>query len=254
LLLAADYSQVELRVLAHLCGDPGLTAAFLADQDIHSATAAKVFGVETAAVTSNQRRIAKVINFGILYGMGGQAVARQGEVSRHEGDAFIAQYFATFPDVRQFIDQTKREATEQGYVTTLAGRRRSMPELQDPRREVRAGAERAAVNAPVQGSAADIIKIAMIRLQQQFRERHLASRMILPGPRRTGLRSTRSRSHRCRTPRARNDGRGHATQRAVEGGSEGGLELGGDAWGGLRAASRHYCGRIGRVRCSGLES
>ncbi len=179
LLLAADYSQVELRVLAHLCGDPGLTAAFLADQDIHSATAAKVFGVETAAVTSNQRRIAKVINFGILYGMGGQAVARQGEVSRHEGDAFIAQYFATFPDVRQFIDQTKREATEQGYVTTLAGRRRSMPELQDPRREVRAGAERAAVNAPVQGSAADIIKIAMIRLQQQFRERHLASRMIL---------------------------------------------------------------------------
>ncbi|HEV7214901.1 MAG TPA: DNA polymerase, partial [Chloroflexota bacterium] len=178
-LLAADYSQVELRVLAHLSGDPGLTAAFLADQDIHSATAAKVFGVEPAAVTSNQRRIAKVINFGILYGMGGQAVARQGEVSRREGDAFIAQYFATFPAVRQYIDQTKREAAEQGYVTTLAGRRRSMPELQDPRREVRAQGERAAVNAPVQGSAADVIKIAMIRLQQHIRERRLAGRMIL---------------------------------------------------------------------------
>lgn len=179
LLLAADYSQVELRVLAHLCNDPGLTAAFLADQDIHSATASKVFGVEPLAVTANQRRIAKVINFGILYGMGGQAVARQGEVSRQEGDAFIAQYFATFPDVRRYIDQTKREAAEQGYVTTLTGRRRSMPELQDPRREIRAAGERAAVNAPVQGGAADIIKVAMIRLHQQFQQRQLASRMIL---------------------------------------------------------------------------
>ncbi len=179
LLLAADYSQVELRVLAHLCRDPALLAAFLAEQDIHSATAAKIFGVEADAVTPNQRRIAKVINFGILYGMGGQAVARQGEVSRQEGDAFIAQYFATFPQVRQYIELTKREAVEQGYVTTITGRRRTMPELQDPRREIRAAGERAAVNAPVQGSAADIIKIAMVRLQRQLCERQLASRMIL---------------------------------------------------------------------------
>jgi DNA polymerase I len=179
LLLAADYSQVELRVLAHLSRDPALLAAFLGDQDIHSATASKIFGVEADAVTSNQRRIAKVINFGILYGMGGQAVARQGEVSRQEGDAFITQYFATFPQVRQYIDQTKREAVEQGYVTTITGRRRTMPELQDPRREIRAAGERAAVNAPVQGSAADIIKIAMVRLQQQLCERQLAGRMIL---------------------------------------------------------------------------
>jgi DNA polymerase-1 len=130
-------------------------------------------------VTSNQRRIAKVINFGILYGMGGQAVARQSEVSRQEGDAFIAQYFATFPNVRQYIEQTKRDAVGQGYVTTITGRRRTMPELQDPRREIRAAGERAAVNAPVQGSAADIIKIAMVRLHQQLCERQLASRMIL---------------------------------------------------------------------------
>jgi DNA polymerase-1 len=179
LLLAADYSQVELRVLAHLCRDPALLAAFLGDQDIHSATASRIFGVDADAVTPNQRRIAKVINFGILYGMGGQAVARQGEVSRQEGDAFIAQYFATFPQVRQYIEQTKREAVEQGYVTTITGRRRSMPELQDPRREIRAAGERAAVNAPVQGSAADIIKIAMVRLQQRLGECQLASRMIL---------------------------------------------------------------------------
>lgn len=179
LLLAADYSQVELRVLAHLSRDPALLAAFLADEDIHSATASKIFGVAADAVTPNQRRIAKVINFGILYGMGGQAVARQGEVSRQEGDAFIAQYFATFPAVRQYIEQTKHEAVEQGYVTTLTGRRRRMPELQDPRREIRAAAERAAVNAPVQGGAADIIKIAMVRLQRQLGERELAGRMIL---------------------------------------------------------------------------
>ncbi len=178
-LLAADYSQVELRVLAHLSRDPALLAAFLAGQDIHSATASRIFAVAADAVTSSQRRIAKVINFGILYGMGEQAVARQGEVSRQEAAAFIAQYFATFPGVREYIDQTKREATQRGYVMTITGRRRVMPELGSQLREVRAQAERAAVNAPVQGSAADVIKIAMIRLHDEIRRRGWRSRMLL---------------------------------------------------------------------------
>ena len=179
LLLAADYSQVELRVLAHLSSDPTLSASFHHDEDIHSATASRVFGVEQAAVTPGQRRIAKVINFGILYGMGAPAVARQGDVSRQEAETFITQYFATFPDVRDYIEKTKREAATQGYVATVTGRRRAMPELRDPRREIRAQAERAAVNAPVQGSAADIIKVAMVRLHAEMRRRGLKSRMIL---------------------------------------------------------------------------
>ena len=178
-LLSADYSQVELRVLAHLSHDPALMEAFLAGQDIHTTTAARVFDVAPEAVTSGQRRIAKVINFGILYGMGEQAVARQGDISRQEAGRFIAQYFATFPGVRDYIERTKREATEWGFVTTITGRRRQMPELQSPMREVRAQAERAAVNAPVQGSAADIIKIAMVRLHAALAERKMQSRMIL---------------------------------------------------------------------------
>ena len=178
-LLSADYSQVELRVLAHLSRDPALMEAFLAGQDIHTTTAARVFGVPPDEITSGQRRIAKVINFGILYGMGEQAVARQGDISRQEASTFIAQYFATFPGVRDYIERTKREATQWGFVTTITGRRRQMPELQSPMREVRAQAERAAVNAPVQGSAADIIKIAMVRLHAALAERKMQSRMIL---------------------------------------------------------------------------
>jgi DNA polymerase-1 len=178
-LVAADYSQVELRVLAHLSKDPALVEAFLKGEDIHTATASRVFGVDHHSVTSGQRRMAKVINFGILYGMGEQALARQAEISRKEAAAFIAQYFATFPGVRDFIERTKREAYERGYVITIAGRRRQMNELQSGARELRAAAERAAVNAPVQGSAADIIKIAMVRLHRIFLEQLLPTKMLL---------------------------------------------------------------------------
>ncbi|MCL4508793.1 MAG: DNA polymerase I [Chloroflexi bacterium] len=179
LLLSADYSQIELRILAHLSGDPSLTAAFLAEEDIHAATASRVFRIAAGDVQPQQRRMAKVINFGILYGMGPDALARQIDSSRKEAQEFIAQYFQTFPQVQQFIENTKREAAENGFVTTITGRRRSMEELRDPRRAIRAQAERAAVNAPVQGSAADIIKIAMVRLHRLFREQDLEVRMLL---------------------------------------------------------------------------
>jgi DNA polymerase-1 len=179
LLLSADYSQIELRVLAHLSGDPTLMAAFWAGEDIHAATAAQVFRVPISEVQPNQRRIAKVINFGILYGMGPDALAKQIESTRNEAKQFIEQYFQTFPKVQRFIEETKRQAAKLGYVTTITGRRRFMDELQDPRRAIQAQAERAAVNAPVQGSAADIIKIAMVRLHRELQEANLSARMLL---------------------------------------------------------------------------
>ncbi|MCL5946505.1 MAG: DNA polymerase I [Chloroflexi bacterium] len=179
LLLSADYSQIELRVLAHLSGDPTLTAAFLAGEDIHAATAARVFRVPISDVQPDQRRIAKVINFGILYGMGPDALAKQIESTRNEAKRFIEQYFQTFPEVQRFIEGTKRQAAKLGYVTTITGRRRFMEDLQDPRRAIQAQAERAAVNAPVQGSAADIIKIAMVRLHHELQQARFTTRMLL---------------------------------------------------------------------------
>ncbi len=178
-LLTADYSQVELRILAHVTQDPNLIASFSAGRDIHAATASQILGVPLAAVTADQRRLAKTVNFGVLYGMGEYGLATQLGIARTEARAFIENYFAQFPTVARYLDQTKRTAQEQGYVTTLLGRRRYIPELKTPNRQLRAQAERIAINTPIQGTAADIIKVAMVRIDRALRERGLAAKMIL---------------------------------------------------------------------------
>lgn len=165
-LISADYSQIELRVLAHLSGDEGLREAFRQDADIHRDTAARVFGVDPEEVTSEQRRQAKAVNFGVVYGISAFGLARNIGVSNKEAAAFIENYFATYPGVHTWLEKTKEEAKELGYVKTVLGRRRYVPELTGSDMIARRAAERIVVNAPVQGSAADIIKIAMLRLDE----------------------------------------------------------------------------------------
>ncbi len=161
-LLAADYSQIELRIMAHLSGDKGLLDAFADGQDIHRATAAEVFDLSLDEVSGEQRRAAKAINFGLMYGMSGWGLARQLEIERKEADAYIERYFERYPGVRRYMDETRALAREQGYVETLFGRRLWLEEIRSRNPARRQAAERAAINAPMQGSAADIIKRAMI--------------------------------------------------------------------------------------------
>ena len=178
-LAGGDYSQIDLRVLAHLSQDPRLLDAFRQDEDIHAATASEVFGVALAEVDSEMRRIAKVVNFGIIYGMSDYGLEQATELSREEAAQFIASYFQRYPKVKDYIESTKQQARERGYVQTLLGRRRYIPELDSSNRQVREAAERMAVNMPVQGTAADIIKLAMIDLQREIDKRGLRSKMIL---------------------------------------------------------------------------
>ncbi len=161
-VMAADYSQIELRIMAHLSGDEGLLKAFREGGDVHRATAAEVFGLEPAAVSANQRRAAKAINFGLMYGMSAFGLARQLGIDRGEAGDYMARYFARYPGVHAFMEATRQQAHRDGYVETIFGRRLYLENLQSRNQAHRAGAERAAVNAPMQGSAADIIKRAMI--------------------------------------------------------------------------------------------
>ncbi|MDE2087658.1 MAG: DNA polymerase I, partial [Xanthomonadaceae bacterium] len=161
-VMAADYSQIELRIMAHLSGDEGLLKAFREGGDVHRATAAEVFGLEPAAVSANQRRAAKAINFGLMYGMSAFGLARQLGIDRGEAGDYMARYFARYPGVHAFMETTRQQAHRNGYVETIFGRRLYLENLQSRNQAHRAGAERAAVNAPMQGSAADIIKRAMI--------------------------------------------------------------------------------------------
>ncbi len=181
-LLAADYSQIELRILAHVSGDEGLLSAFRRGEDVHTSTAATIFGVPLSEVTPEMRRVAKMINFGLSYGMSGYGLAQRTGLSQEEADRFIATYFSNYPGVRKYMDQTRREAAKQGYVETLLGRRRYFPEFQSGRQAhaaARSRAEREAINMPIQGTAADIIKLAMIRLRRVLEEAGLGARMIL---------------------------------------------------------------------------
>lgn len=178
-LLSADYSQVELRILAHITQDERLVSAFAADEDIHSATAAELFNVPLDSVTSEMRRLAKTINFGVLYGMSEYGLSQRIDLSRQESAEYINRYLGKYEGVRQYIDDTLRRVREVGYVTTLLGRRRSIPEIHSPVYSLRQQAERMAINAPIQGTAADIIKLAMIRLDQALRERGLDRAMTL---------------------------------------------------------------------------
>lgn len=177
LLLVADYSQIELRMLAHIADEPALKAAFLAGEDIHRSTAASVYGVEPDAVNSDMRRVAKVINFGVLYGMSAQRLSRELEISFERADTFIGTYFKRYPRVRAYIDDTLEAARQSGYVETIMGRRRAVPDLISPNRSVREAAERMAYNMPIQGSAADVMKLAMLELAPALAE--LGGRLLL---------------------------------------------------------------------------
>ena len=178
-LLAADYSQIDLRALAHLSQDKSLLDAFHRDEDIHTATAAQVFGVEPSEVTPDMRRVAKTVNFGVIYGMSDYGLEQATELSREEAAQFIAAYFEKYPGVKQYLESTKEQAREKGYVQTLLGRRRSIPEINSSNRQVREAAERMAINMPVQGTSADIIKVAMIQLDREVDKRQLKSKMLL---------------------------------------------------------------------------
>ncbi len=178
-LLSADYSQIELRVLAHMTDDPVLLDAFARGEDIHARTAAEVFGIPQAQVTSNQRRLAKVVNFGLFYGLSDFGLARDTGMSTEEARVFIDAYFRAYNRVREFLEGIKIQAREQGYVETLLHRRRYIQDIRSPNRMLRQGAERIAINMPVQGSAADIMKLAMIRLDSYMHDQRLTSQMIL---------------------------------------------------------------------------
>jgi len=178
-LLSADYSQIDLRALAHLSQDPGLIAAFAQDEDIHATTASKLFGIPAAEVTTEMRRNAKTVNFGVVYGMSDYGLEQATNLSREEASQFIALYFEKYPRVKEYLEATKERARKLGYVQTVLGRRRFLPEINSYNRMVREAAERMAINAPVQGSSADIIKIAMINLHREMERRHLKSKMLL---------------------------------------------------------------------------
>lgn len=179
LLLCADYSQIELRILAHVSGDLRLREAFASDHDVHARTAAEVYGVALDAVTPEMRRQAKMVNFGIAYGMSAYGLAERLQIPDGAAQDLINRYFETFPGVYEYVESTIATARSQGFVTTLMGRRRYIPDIRSPNRQAREFAERTAVNMPIQGLAADIIKVAMVRVHRQLKERGLASRMVM---------------------------------------------------------------------------
>ena len=178
-ILAADYSQIELRIMAHLSGDRGLIDAFAAGHDVHRATAAEVFGVGLEGVSSDQRRSAKAINFGLIYGMSAFGLAKQLGVARQEAQSYIERYFARYPGVARYMDEVRRSAAERGFVETLFGRRLYLPDIRSRNPATRQAAERTAINAPMQGTAADIIKRAMIRIDDWLRSGERQARMIM---------------------------------------------------------------------------
>lgn len=178
-LISADYSQVELRILAHVAEDPGLLAAFAHNEDVHAVTAATVLGIPRAEVTKEQRRIAKTVNFGLAYGQSAFGLAQSAGISQTEAREFINTYFEKYPGLKRYIDDTKRLALEQGYLTTLLGRRRDFSNLARLTGAQRSAVEREAINMPIQGTAADIMKIAMIRLHEALRRQKLRSRLLL---------------------------------------------------------------------------
>ncbi len=179
LLLAGDYSQIDLRVLSHLSGDENLLEAFRQDRDIHAATAAQLFGVDIQEVKPDMRRLAKTVNFGVIYGMSEFGLEQATELSRKEAGRFITAYFEKYPGVARYLDDTREKARRLGYVQTILGHRRYVPEVNSPNRMIREAAERMAINMPVQGTSSDIIKVAMVNLFRDIQQRKLKSRMLL---------------------------------------------------------------------------
>ncbi|HWQ46342.1 MAG TPA: DNA polymerase I, partial [Longilinea sp.] len=179
-LLSVDYSQIELRIVAHMSGDEGMLSAFRAGQDIHAATAAAIYNVPLADVTKEQRRHAKAINFGLIYGMSAFGLSRTTNLTLGEAENFVREYFNDFPGVKNYLDGIRAQAARIGYVETMLGRRRYFPNLKNPgNQNIRAREEREAINAPIQGTAADIMKIAMIRLPAALQQAGLSARLLL---------------------------------------------------------------------------
>jgi DNA polymerase-1 len=179
-LLAVDYSQVELRIVAHMARDEVMIAAFKADQDIHATTAAAIYGVDISEVNSDQRRHAKAINFGLIYGMSAYGLTRTTDLTLAESEDFVTAYFNQFPGVKGYLDNIRKQAAEWGYVETLLGRRRYFPGLVNPsNQQTRMREEREAINAPIQGTAADIMKIAMLRVPAALRKAGLPAKTLL---------------------------------------------------------------------------
>jgi DNA polymerase-1 len=178
-LMAADYSQIELRIMAHLSGDPALLRAFAEDRDVHQATAAEVMGKSIDDVTSDERRSAKAVNFGLIYGMSAFGLAKQLGIDRGSAQRYVDLYFERYPGVKTFMDRTRAQAREQGYVETVRGRRLYLPDIRSRNRQLQQYAERSAINAPMQGTAADIIKLAMLKVEAQCTTRKLPARLIM---------------------------------------------------------------------------
>ncbi|MBV1774761.1 DNA polymerase I [Burkholderiaceae bacterium DAT-1] len=178
-IVSADYSQIELRIMAHLSGDDGLISAFARGEDIHRATAAEVFGLEVSAVTAEQRRYAKAINFGLIYGMSAFGLAAQLGIERSAAQQFVDRYFQRYPGVADYMQRTRELARSQGYVETWFGRRLWLPEIKSSNAARRAGAERAAINAPMQGTAADLVKLAMLAVQKWIEDEQIESRLVM---------------------------------------------------------------------------
>jgi DNA polymerase-1 len=178
-IVSADYSQVELRIMAHISEDRGLLDAFARGDDIHRATAAEVFGREPGEVTAEERRYAKTINFGLIYGMSAFGLAQQLGLERATAQAYIDSYFARYPGVQRYMEATRAAAREQGYVETVFGRRLWLQEIRSANQARRSGAERAAINAPMQGTAADLIKLAMIAVQDWIDAERLGAKLVM---------------------------------------------------------------------------
>jgi DNA polymerase-1 len=178
-IMSADYSQIELRIMAHISQDENLLHAFAAGLDVHRATASEVFGVPPDQVSTEQRRYAKVINFGLIYGMSAHGLAKNLGIERSAAGAYIERYFQRYPGVKRYMDETRAQARAQGYVETVFGRRLWLPEINSGNGPSRAGAERAAINAPMQGTAADLIKLSMVAVQDELDRQGRSSRMIM---------------------------------------------------------------------------
>ena len=178
-LLSSDYHQIELRMLAHMAGEKTMINAFKNDIDIHTQTACDVFGIKAEDVTKEMRRRAKTVNFGIVYGISDFGLSEQLGISRREAHSFIESYYKSYPGIKSYMDSVVASCEEKGYVSTLCGRRREIPEIKDKNRNVREFGKRAAMNAPIQGSAADLIKIAMINISGKLKEGGYRSKMIL---------------------------------------------------------------------------
>jgi len=178
-IVSADYSQIELRIMAHISGDESLVRAFAQGEDIHRATAAEVFSVTPIEVSSDQRRIAKVINFGLIYGMSAFGLAGNLGITRDAAKLYIDRYFARYPGVARYMDETRASAKQKGYVETVFGRRLWLPEINGGNGPRRQAAERAAINAPMQGTAADLIKLSMIAVQNWLDEARIGTKMIM---------------------------------------------------------------------------